>query len=190
MDRKLDRRVMREDLLGLVAVLAPLSLVSIGGASSAYAPLQHQTVEVLQWLTPREFLDMFAIARITPGPGSMLATLIGFKVAGLPGALVATLALFAPSSLLCFVIARAWDHYHARPWRQAVEDGLAPIAAGLMFAGVLAMLRLGATGPLWMLSWSIAITVAALLTWRARLHPLGLLCCGAALFVAARAVTG
>jgi chromate transporter len=182
---------MRESLLlSLVAVLAPLSLVSIGGGTSINAPLQHQTVEVLHWLTPQEFLDMFAISRMTPGPGAMLATLIGFKVAGLPGAAVATLALFVPSSLLCFAIARVWDHYHARPWRKAIEDGLAPIAAGLMFAGVLAVLRLGATGPLWFLSWGIAIAVAALLTWRAGLHPLGLLCCGAVLFVAVRAVTG
>jgi chromate transporter len=182
---------MREgSLLALVAVLAPLSLVSVGGASSVYAPLQHQTVEVLQWLTPQEFLELFAIARITPGPGTMLATLIGFKIAGLPGAVVATVALFVPSSVLCFVVARAWDHYRTHPWRQAFEDGLAPIGAGLMFAGVLAMLRLGATGPLWFLSWSIAAVVAALLTWRTRLHPIGLIVGGAALFVAARTVTG
>ncbi len=177
-------------LLSLVAILAPLSLVSIGGASSMYAPLQHQTVDVLQWLTPQEFLEMFAIARITPGPGSMLATLIGYKVAGLAGAVVATLALFVPCSLVCFVVARVWDHYHARPWRQAVEDGLAPIAAGLMFAGSLAVLRVGATGPLWLLSAATAAAVAALLTWRSRLHPLCLLAGGAALFVAARAMTG
>ena len=119
----------------------------------------------------------------------MLATLIGFKVAGFAGAVVATLALFVPSSLACFVVARVWDHYHARPWRQAVEDGLAPIAAGLMFSGALAVLRLGADGPLWFLSWTLAIAVAVLLTWRSRLHPLGLLAGGAALFVAARAVT-
>jgi chromate transporter len=181
---------MREgSLIALAAVLAPLSVVSIGGGSSIYAPLQHQTVDMLQWLTPQEFLDMFAIARITPGPGSMLATLIGFKVAGLPGALVATLALFVPSSLLCFAVARAWDRHHARPWRRAFEDGLAPIAAGLMFAGVLAVLRLGAAGPLWFLSWGIAIVVAALLTWRSSLHPLALVFCGAALFAAARAMT-
>ena len=48
-------------LLTILAVLAPLSLVSIGGASSVYAPLQHQTVEVLKWLTPQEFLELFAI---------------------------------------------------------------------------------------------------------------------------------
>ena len=182
---------MREGaLIAIAALMAPLSLVSIGGASSVYAPLQHQTVAVLGWLTPQEFLDLFAIARITPGPGTMLATLIGFEIAGLPGAVAATLALFVPSSVLCFVIARQWDRYRARPWRKAVENGLAPIATGLMFAGVLAMLRLGSTGPLWLLSWGIAAIVAALLTWRARLHPFALLFGGAALFVAARAVAG
>src|ERR1700726_945176 len=147
---------MREGLLALIAVLAPLSVVSIGGASSIYAPLQHQTVDVLQWLTPQEFTELFAIARVTPGPGSMLATLIGFKVAGLSGAAVATLALFAPSSVICFAVARVWNRHRGRPWHQAVEQGLAPIGAGLLFSGVVALLRLGAAGPLWPLSWAIA----------------------------------
>jgi chromate transporter len=182
---------MREGpLLALVAILAPLSIVSIGGASSVYAPLQHQTVDVLQWLTPQEFIELFAIARVTPGPGTMLATLIGFKVAGLAGALVATLALFVPSSVICYLVARIWNRYRGRPWHQAFESGLAPIGAGLMFAGVVAILRLGAAGPLWPLSWAVAAAVAALLTWRSRLHPFVLLAGGAALYVAAYAVAG
>jgi chromate transporter len=182
---------MREGpLLALVAILAPLSIVSIGGAASVYAPLQHQTVDVLQWLTPQEFIELFAIARVTPGPGTMLATLIGFKVAGLVGALVATLALFVPSSVICYLVARIWNRYRGRPWHQAFETGLAPIGAGLMFAGVIAILRLGAAGPLWPLSWAVAAAVAALLTWRSRLHPFVLLTGGAALYVAAYAVAG
>jgi chromate transporter len=182
---------MREGaLLTLVAVLAPLSLVSFGGASSIYAPLQHQTVDVLQWLTPREFVELFAIARVTPGPGSMLATLIGFKVAGLAGAAVATLALYVPSSLICFAVARVWNRYRGRPWHQAFEDGLAPIGAGLLFAGVVAVLRLGASGQLRPLSWGMAATVATLLTLRPRLHPSWLLLGGAVLFVLAGALVG
>src|SRR5581483_5806593 len=82
---------MRENvLLTLILIISPLSLAAIGGASSIYAPLQHQVVDVHQWLSAREFLDLFAVARVTPGPGSMLTTLIGWKMAGLPGALVAT----------------------------------------------------------------------------------------------------
>ena len=180
---------MREaSLLALVAVLAPLSVVSIGGASSVYAPLEHQIVEVLQWLTPQQFMELFAIARITPGPGTMLAALIGFKVAGLAGAAVATLALFVPSSVICFLVARVWDRHRGRPWHRAFESGLAPIGTGLIFAGALAMLRLGANGPLWPLSWGLAVAAAALLTWRARLHPFALLIGGAAVFIAANAL--
>lgn len=176
--------------LTLIAILSPLSLAAVGGASSVYAPLQHQTVDVLQWLTPQEFIELFAIARVTPGPGTMLATLIGFKVAGLAGAAVATLALFVPSSVLCFLVARVWNRYRGRPWHQASEAGLAPIGAGLMFAGVVAILRLGVTGPLWPLSFAVAAATAAVLTWRTRLHPFWLLAGGAVVFVIADAMIG
>jgi chromate transporter len=180
---------MREDaLFALVAVLVPLSLVSVGGASGIYAPLQHETVDVLHWLTAREFIELYGIARITPGPGTMLATLIGFRVAGLPGALVATLALFLPSSIVCYALARAWRRHRGKRWHQAFERGLAPIGAGLVFAGVAAILRLGATGPLWPLTFALAAATAGLLTWRPRLHPFVLLVGGAALSVAAYAV--
>src|ERR1700693_1982406 len=182
---------MREgSLLALIAILGPLSVASIGGASGIYAPLQHQTVDVLGWLTPHDFIELFAIARVTPGPGTMLATLIGFKVAGLAGAAVATLALFVPSSVICFLVARVWNRYRGRPWHQACESGLAPIGAGLLFAGVVAVLRLGTAGALGPLSWAVAAAVAALMTWRSRLHPFGLLAGGAALFVAADALIG
>lgn len=182
---------MREGvLLSLVAVLVPLSIASIGGASSIYAPLQHQVVEMQGWLTPREFIELYAIARVTPGPGTMLATLIGFKVAGLAGAAVATLALFVPSSVICYLVARVWNRYRGRPWHRAFETGLAPIGAGLLFSGVIAILRLGVTGTLWPVSWSIAAATAGLLTWQTRLHPFTLLMAGAALYVAADAIFG
>jgi chromate transporter len=175
------------DLLALIAILAPLSIASIGGAASVYAPLQHQTVDVHQWLTGREFVELFAIARVTPGPGTMLATLIGWKVAGLAGALVATLALFLPASILCYLIARVWNRYRGKPWHAAFEQGLAPIGAGLLFAGVLAILRIGAVGPL---SWAAAAGVAGLMVWRPRLHPFALLIGGALVFVAIEWVSG
>ena len=91
---------MRENALwSLIVVFVPFSLVSIGGGPSIFAGIQHQSVEVYHWVTAREFVDLFAIARAAPGPGSMLVTLLGWKVAGWTGAIVATLALFVPSSL-------------------------------------------------------------------------------------------
>jgi chromate transporter len=165
--------------LTLVLILAPLSIAAIGGATGIYAPLQYQTVELRHWVTPREFIDLFAIARLTPGPGSMLATLLGWRVAGFTGALVATLALYVPSSLACYAAAKAWNKHRGKPWHRAMEAGLTPVAAGLILSGVVSLLQLGQTGPL---SWAVVAVVAAVLTWRRKLHPLLLIFCGALLF--------
>jgi chromate transporter len=174
-------------LVALIIIVAPLSLLAIGGAASIYAPLQHQTVDVYRWFTGREFIEMFAIARVTPGPGSMLATIIGWRVAGLAGALVATVALYLPCSLLCYVAARTWNRYRGSHWHTAIENGLRPIAAGLMIAGGVAILRVEGSDPI---AWGVALATAAVLTLRPTLHPMILLFGGAAVFVAARALIG
>jgi chromate transporter len=176
---------MRDDpLILLLIIIAPLSLAAVGGASSIYAPLQHQTVDVYQWLSAREFLEMFALARVTPGPGSMITTLIGWKVAGLPGAVVATLALFVPSSLFCFFAARAWNRYRGTAWHTALEKGLRPLAAGLVLAAVAVLIRLAETGPL---SWGVVAVATAILAWQPKLHPAFVLVGGAVVFLVAQA---
>jgi chromate transporter len=169
---------MRDNgLWSLVAVFVPFSLVSIGGAPSIFAGIQHQSVEVHQWVSAREFVDLFAIARAAPGPGSMLVTLLGWKVAGWLGALVATLAFMVPSSLLCFAVANIWSRYRGRRWHKAVEEGLAPIGAGLILAGVIAIFRVAGFGPL---SWIFAGLSAVILAIRPRINPLLILAGGAA----------
>jgi len=62
-------------LLALVLVFVPLSLLSIGGGASLLADMEHQSVTVRGWTSPREFADLFAISRAAPGPGTMLAVL-------------------------------------------------------------------------------------------------------------------
>jgi chromate transporter len=179
---------MRDNpLVALVVIIAPLSLAAIGGASSIYAPLKHQIVDVQQWMSGREYIELFAIARVTPGPGSLLTTLIGWRVAGLVGALVATLALYVPSTVLCFGVSRIWSRYRGTPWHGAIERGLRPIASGLMIAGGVAILRVDGTSPL---VWGVAAGATALLFWRPLLHPMILLALGAVVFIAAHAMTG
>lgn len=169
-------------LIGLTVVLVPFSLLSVGGGPSIFAPLQREAVDVMQWVSAREFIDLFSIARVAPGPGAMLATLIGWKVAGWIGALVATLALFLPASLLCIFVARAYDRYRGQNWHTALERGLAPIAVGLVLAGAISIIKLSGNHPL---VWAIALGAGLLLTWRRKLHPFVVLFAGAALFVAA-----
>ena len=118
---------MRDDtLIALVLVFVPLSLLSIGGGSAIIAAIQHEAVVVRGWIDSREFINLFAIARAAPGPGTMLGTLIGWKVAGWAGAIVATLALYLPSSLLCYGVLKATNSHRDKKWHRAAREGLAP----------------------------------------------------------------
>jgi chromate transporter len=152
-------------LLALVLVFVPLSLVSLGGGPSIFAEMQRQSVEVHGWITGAEFVDLFAISRAAPGPGSLIAALIGWKAAGFVGALVAALALYVPSSLLVCAVGMLGRRHAASPLRAAIERGLAPVAVGLIFAGALTLLQASEAG--------IAGAATTLLATLALLHPRG-----------------
>jgi chromate transporter len=166
-------------LLALALVFAPLSLLSFGGGNAVIADIAQQSIALHHWTSEREFADLFALSRAAPGPGSMLATLIGWKVAGIPGALVATTAFYLPSALLVFAAARVWGRWRGSLWHAAIERGLAPVAAGLFLSGGIVVLRASPSGwPEWT---AALVTTAALLRWPG-LHPVPLLLAGAALF--------
>lgn len=167
-------------LLALLAVFVPFSLVSFGGGTSIIAGIQHESVDVHRWLTSREFVDLFAISRASPGPGLMLASLIGWHVSGWIGAIVATLAIFVPSSLLCYAVALVWRRYRGRRWHSVLEEGLMPVGIGLVLSGAVSVLRVSGGG--W-LGWVLAFASAGLLTWRPKLHPLVIFALGGAVFV-------
>ena len=173
---------MREGLEGtlfaLFIVFAPLSLLSFGGGNAVLADIAQQSI-AHRWIGEREFSDLFALSRAAPGPGSMLATLIGWRAAGIPGALVATVAFYLPSALLIFGAARVWGRWRGSIWYDAVERGLAPVAAGLFLSGGIVVLRASPAGwPVWA---AAIVTAAALLRWP-RMHPVPLLLAGGALF--------
>lgn len=175
---------MQDDpLLKLAVVFAPFSFAAVGGILSILAGVQHQSVDVQGWMTGREFIELFAISRGSPGPGSMLITLIGWKVAGWSGALVATLSLYLPSAALMLLVAKVWNRYRGRAWHSAIQDGLAPIGTGLIMAGILSLFRLADAGPL---SWVVAVGSALILGLRPKVHPLLLLGAGGVIFVVAR----
>lgn len=174
---------MRDDMLfALIAVFVPFSLLSIGGGSAILAGIQHETVVVHAWITPREFVELFAVARAAPGPGSMLSTLIGWKVAGWPGAIVATLALIVPSSMLCYATVKLTNTHREKKWHRALRQGLAPVGVGLTIAGALTIFRLSGGG---LLAVVIAAISTGLMLWRPNFPVLILLCLGGLLTSAA-----
>jgi chromate transporter len=154
-------------LAQLFGLFALLSLLAVGGGHGVIPAMQHSAVDVHGWMTHREFLDLFAISRAAPGPGTLIVVLIGQKAAGLAGAAVAAIAMFMPSCLLVYAATRVWDRYEAAAWRHRAEQALAPIAIGLIFASVLALLR-AEPHPL---SWLITAAVGLILV-ATRLNPI------------------
>jgi chromate transporter len=121
-------------LVTIAARFAVLSLIAVGGVTSILPEVHRVTVDVHRWLTDAEFTQMFAIAQASPGPNMLIVALIGFHVAGFPGALVAAGAICLPSCTLAFLVERVWQRFGGTPLRRAVESGLAPITVGLMLA--------------------------------------------------------
>jgi chromate transporter len=164
-------------LAALAAVFAQLSLLAFGGGTSVLGEMQRQVVDVHGWMTAQDFAALYALAQAAPGPNMLVVTLIGWQVAGLPGALVATASLCAPSSVLTFFTADLWYRFRDARWRRIVQTGLMPVTAGLVMgaAGLLAY----TTSAAWD---TAALTVATLVLFLAtRLHPLIVLAAAAAL---------
>jgi chromate transporter len=126
----------------LAGLFVLLSMLAFGGGAGVIPQMQHAVVDVHHWMTGAQFLALFALSRSAPGPGSLISVLIGQKVAGLPGGLVAGVAMFGPSSVLAYVAARFWHRPGAAEgWRVRVERGLGPVAVGLTIASGLALIR-------------------------------------------------
>ena len=147
-------------LLRLLLYFAPLSLLTVGGGQAVVADIHHHVVEEFAWFTDAQFLNIFAISRMTPGPGTLLVTLIGWKVAGVAGAIIASAAIFLPSSLLVLGLARLWSRYRGAPWQKAIEGGLAPVAAGMVLTTAVTLLQVAPGG--WV-AWLVAGSVTTVL---------------------------
>jgi chromate transporter len=167
-------------LLALLLLFAPLSLLSVGGGQSVVAEMQRQVVDLNGWMSSAEFMTDYAIARMAPGPGSLVVSLIGWHVAGIPGALVATAAMFVPSALLVCALAHLWSRHQGAPWQRAVERGLMPVAAGMIMATAYTLMRAAEGG--W-LHWLVTPLTALAVLSRAPLPPLALVALGGGAFM-------
>lgn len=168
---------MTATLLTVALIFAQLSLLAFGGGQTIVPEMHRQVVDVQGWMSSAEFVALFALAQAAPGPNMLVSTLLGWRIAGLPGALVATLALTTPSGLLTFFTTRAWYRFRDRPWRLVVQRGLVPVTVGLVTAA--ALLLAETTSATWAHAFLTVATATVLLT--TRINPLLLLAVGAAL---------
>ncbi|GAC1628501.1 MAG: chromate transporter [Bradyrhizobium sp.] len=163
--------------LTLAWTFAVMSLFAVGGANAAIPEMHRIAVEVQHWMTEKQFADAFAISQMSPGPNVLIVTLIGYSVAGVAGALVATLGMCVPTAVLAYCVSGLLQRSSHSRWPGIIQAALVPLSIGLMGASGLVLALTSDR------SWIAALVtaVAAGLAFATRLNPLWLLLAGGCL---------
>ena len=124
-----------------------IGLFSIGGGYAAMPLIQNQVVDIHPWLTMTQFADIMTIAEMTPGPIAInSATFVGIQVAGLPGAIVATLGCVVPSCLIVLTLAYVYYRFRGLSIVQGVLVGLRPAVVAMIASAGLSLLIMALYG--------------------------------------------
>lgn len=115
-----------------------IGLFSIGGGYAAMPLIQNQVVDLHHWLDMTQFADIITIAEMTPGPIAVnSATFVGIQIAGIPGALIATLGCVFPSCVIVMTLAYIYYRFRGLNIVQGILSGLRPaVIAMIASAGI------------------------------------------------------
>lgn len=161
-----------------------IGLFSIGGGYAAMPLIQRQVVELHGWLTMTQFADIMTIAEMTPGPIAInSATFVGMQIAGVSGAIVATLGCILPSCVIVTALAWLYSRWKELPVVQGVLKGVRPAVVAMIAAAGLSLLLLSFYGQSALpTNWSalnvisVALFAAALLVLRRwKVNPIGVM---------------
>jgi chromate transporter len=135
-----------------------------GGGLTMVAFIQEQVVNQFHWLTPQEFIDGLALGQFTPGPILMVAAYVGYKVAGMAGAVVAAAAIFLPSFILVLSLLPMFERVRTLVWTKAAMKGVGPAVIGVLAVSLVQMAPHALPDP-----FAVAMlmgTLIVLLSWR------------------------
>lgn len=121
----------------ILSTFSGISLTLFGGGYVVIPALHELFVENLKWLTSAEFADGIAIGQITPGPIFITATFIGYKVAGVLGAFLATFAIFTPPAILTVLLSRFVEVLNHSSVVKAAMKGIRAAVIGMIFASAI-----------------------------------------------------
>ncbi|MDC8786912.1 chromate transporter [Roseateles koreensis] len=146
-----------------------LSLLSIGGAISTAPEMHRYLVGQQHWISDTQFTNSIALAQAAPGPNLLFVALLGWNVAGLPGAAAALAGIVLPSTTLVLAATRWASNYKDTRGVRSFTLGMAPLTLGLVLATgwLLAEPYLRVPQHRWAMVGMIALTV--LLTLKTRL---------------------
>jgi chromate transporter len=167
---------MMETLVRLATAFSVLSILGFGGGKGIIPQMHDDAVTQFHWVTAEQFAQFYAIGKLVPGPTTIFGALVGYRAAGFVGAVVATVALFLPSSILMMLAGTAWQRFSASRWKDVVSAGLAPVVIGLVWSSVFAIGKGTVQTPA---AIAIALIVTAL-TLRTKLSAPLLIALGAA----------
>lgn len=120
-----------------------IGLFAIGGGYAALPLIEHQVLESHNWLTLTEFADLLTISQMTPGPIALNAsTFVGTRVAGLPGAIIATIGCVTPSCIIVLTLSYFYFKYKNLSSIQGILKGLRPAVVSLIASAGLSILLL------------------------------------------------
>lgn len=156
-------------LLELFGQSALLAMQAIGGVM-ATLPI----IESHQWMAPETLASLTAIGQASPGPNMLLIPLIGWKLAGIPGALIAALGFCLPSSILVLMMYKRWSTFKQSAWKIAIQGALAAIGAGAVLLSTYAFLRISGLSALGL----ALMALTALLTMKTKIPPVVLIAAG------------
>jgi len=128
-------------LLTLFWLFFRTSLVSFGGLYGALPELQRVFVVEHHFLSSEQLIQNYVIGQLVPGPNMVACTLIGLQIAGVPGALAASLGTYLAPILLICAVASAFHRYYGVAWVRRVEVALRPMSIGFMAAAAVTILR-------------------------------------------------
>ena len=150
------KRILRAILFPAIPVMAKLGLalsvsfiflrigaVTFGGGFVMLPEIENEVVNSHHWLNHQEFADATALGQITPGPVLIMATFVGYRVAGFLGALFSTLCVFLPSFLMTVAAGSSFRRFRTNQQMQAFLRGVAPAVTGLLVAAAWSLARSG-----------------------------------------------
>ncbi len=162
-------------MLELAGLFLKVGALIFGGGFALIPFLQHEVVNTRHWLTAREFIDGVALGQMTPGPVAITATFIGYKVSGLVGAVVATLAVFLPSFFMLWGLIHVYRRVKDHPLVAGFLSGVLPAVTGMLLSATVFIGRTALTGP----ATALVALLSLVLLLRFRLEPIWLVLGGA-----------
>lgn len=166
-----------QDLASLAAVFAKAGLVAVGGVITVLPEIQHEVVDVHHWMDARTFAGLFALAQAAPGPNMLVVTLVGWRVAGIAGAVVASTALMAPPAMLAYAMSSIWRRFRGARALGHIQAALTCVTVGLIAAAAALLVENSVSS----VGSGLLVAVVSVAVITTRLNPMWFLAAGALL---------